>query len=66
MLVPTFADDLAVAHDHAADHRVRLNGALAARSEREGVRHVADVVVVAACQVTGLGVRDWGLEFEAR
>src|SRR6476660_4318276 len=49
MLVPTFAHNLAVPHNHAADHRVRLDGALAARGEREGVRHVADVVVVAAC-----------------
>ena len=33
MLVPTFADDLAVLNNHAADHRVWLDRALAARSE---------------------------------
>ena len=35
LFVPAFADDLAVLNDHAADHRVRLDRALAARGERE-------------------------------
>ena len=48
-IMPTFAHDLAVLNDHAADHWVRLDRTLAARGERERVRHVADVVVVAAC-----------------
>ena len=47
--VPAFADDFAVANDHAADHRVRLNGSQAARGERERMSHVAFVVVGAAC-----------------
>ncbi len=33
LLVPTLADDLAVADDHAADHRVGLDGTLAAGCE---------------------------------
>ena len=32
-LVPTFADDCAIAYDHTADHRIGFDEALAARGE---------------------------------
>ena len=62
MLVPAFAHDLAILNDHAADHRVRFDRTLAARSERERVRHVADVVVVAACHDKFLPLSQEGVQ----
>ena len=60
LLVTSFADDLAVAHDHAADHRVRLDGALAAHGQRQRLGHVAVVVVGAACHDSRLIAADLG------
>src|SRR4051812_39083894 len=55
MLMPAFAHDLATLNDHAANHRIWLDRALPARGERQRMRHVADVVVVAACQFCRTG-----------
>jgi hypothetical protein len=37
MLVPPFTHNLAIANDHATDHRIRFDRALTAHSEREGM-----------------------------
>ncbi len=39
LLVPTFANDVAVAHDHAADHGVGLDLASAVHGEADGAAH---------------------------
>ena len=60
LLVKTLADDLAIANDHAADHRVRFDGALTMQGQRECVGHVPVIVVRAACQVRALGLEAGG------
>jgi hypothetical protein len=43
-LMPAFADDLAAANDHAADHGVRLDITLPAARKLQRTEHVAGVV----------------------
>ena len=60
--VKSLANDFAVAHDHAADHRVRLNGSLTSHRQSERLGHERIIVIRAACHVIkGLGAGDWGL-----
>ena len=39
LLMPSLGDDLLPLHDHAADHRVRLNQSFAAAGELESPAH---------------------------
>jgi hypothetical protein len=48
-LMTTFADDLAIANEHTANHWVRFNKTLAARGNRECSGHETVVICIAAC-----------------